>query len=449
MLTNVYGYDSSEITLDFILKEMELIKSILKKDKVIYESNSKYLREFSEFTLSEIKTILIEEVKGNLEKQIRKLRDEKKEIESILRKCEKLKEISDIKIEQKRLKKEIQKLCILKSSKGKGFTEDDKELDEKIKKSMAKSIKLNEKLDELNETPKETLCKLGGILGIIGLEIKNVSKDKGDLSNKDTKSVTEIDSFSEEELFVKKEKDLQCTDLEDTLKYYNVNVGTFSKKNDEELSYEEFHVKLKYYQERINVEKELFDTKSREKNDEKINSELSGEEDKVEESTTNEDFDYKTEELLSNQSFSEYEKDKELEEEILSEQDFDYKTEEILSDQELKDEKEEEKLFSEKSENVEEDFEEEVLMNEEEKRNMYIKLSDVSSRLRNLEGKFEKIDKALKDTKKRTKQYDKLIEKQEDKKDKIRDEIEKYEVLKNLAEEINKGRDASYQLLYT
>ena len=510
LLTDVYGYNSSDITLEFILKEMESIKAKLKDEKIIYEDNSKYLKEISEFTISEIKSVLMKEVRASLERVIKKLKDEKGKLESILENDRKEKEILDIKSQQKIILEKIKKLQILKSSIDASKTNDENntDLDKEIKDNTKKIAELNKKLDTLKGSPEEVLCNFGGIFGLLKLNVEdaNKSEDKSKQKEEDKKSKDAFDDYDSENLNYDSEKssNLGYTELESILQHYHLDINKVDKENNDGLSYEEFDTQLKYYQ-----EKEINDIKKEEfldvnLVDEKDKMELTIEEEieksnNTYEAMSEQEWEYKTSELLSDQELGYYGEDelmcKELtyeDDESISEQEWEYKTNELLSDGELfdtdeqdksilneeetkdeqeksipneeetKDEQEklipneeeikdeQEKLIpnEEETKDSEKIFEEYIPMKEEEKKDIYIKLSDISGKLRNLEWRYERIDKALKSIKKKTKQYDKLSEKQEDRKDKIMDEIEKYEALKEVAESIEKGKDISYQLLY-
>ena len=175
-LTDVYGYDRTRITPDFIEKEMENIKSRIKLYIPAYENGNKDLKELAAFKISIVKLKLIKEAKDEVAEKIEELKEKKKELEDTLKEDEIAKEISDLEVMKSAINGEIEKLKaereeIYTSAQGVENEKQAEELDRinnDIKENEEELNRAEYRLKELNKKPEQVI-EIGGLEGLAQL----------------------------------------------------------------------------------------------------------------------------------------------------------------------------------------------------------------------------------------------------------------------------------------
>lgn len=100
---------------------------------------------------------------------------------------------------------------------------------------------------------------------------------------------------------------------------------------------------------------------------------------------------------------------------------------------------------AEEEDNYEDEY---ILLTTEEKKDMEDELDKANEDLKKLEDKLDKLNEVIELTKSVVEKYEDLKEQHEEKKNDIIDEIEKYDIFKDLTEAFDKGKNASYKYLY-
>ena len=89
-----------------------------------------------------------------------------------------------------------------------------------------------------------------------------------------------------------------------------------------------------------------------------------------------------------------------------------------------------------------------IPLTEEEKTEIYDEIDEIDSELKGLEDRLERLDNAVKTKTEISDNYEELQQEQEERANKITDEVAKYKVLKDLTEAFDRSKDISYQRLY-
>jgi len=266
-LTDVYGYERTRMTPDYIEKEMDNIKSRIKLYIPAYENGNKDLKELAALKISIVKLKLIKEAKEEVADKIQELKEKKKELEDTLKEDEVSRELSDLDIMKDLIN---EKIAELKEEKEKIYTlaegveneEQAKELDKinnEIKENEEELKKAEDRIKELNKKPEQVI-EIGGLEGLAQLlggmygvktEVAETKEEQMAIDNEeDDKSIMDV----EEEVYVpltEEEKaeihdeidkiDVELKDLEERLERLEsaVKIKTEISDNYNELAEEQ------------------------------------------------------------------------------------------------------------------------------------------------------------------------------------------------------------------
>lgn len=176
ILTTLYGYKKSDLTPDFIQRELDSIKCKVKLYMPIYRNIQSDLKKISESKMSEIKLVFLSEAKENIELKINKLKQRKDELEEqINHNNEKIK-LKELTSQNNKRKRELEELTNTKRICLENHTQADSssklsQIQDEIDKKQAEIALNDKKIYQLNNPQKpifilqglESLLNLGGI----------------------------------------------------------------------------------------------------------------------------------------------------------------------------------------------------------------------------------------------------------------------------------------------